>query len=431
MLYSFKSTINLKGKNMSSDEVITLKAIREEILRHARTGERKIIYENESGEQIILFGGTLCGNMNNRYFGCWCYMPGNKLFFIETNSLKDNTLQKYPPMKTERVREFLDELDQKLTVADNPFAKAIQIQMHSVREQFEFERKNPAVYHNISEEYRSHRQATIETQRQRELDKRRAEAQAAAERRRQNKAKKEAQKEAKRLSKQQGATTSQETTSTLSVAVPSVKSIQTTNNTPTVMVDKSTHNQTVTPAIKQMSQNTSDFAVDILKADESVRARMFEAFNKHTDLPPVFEYNNYADPCFYLKMNGKAIQIILSDTLPYCQALLQNPTRVKFLTRRDMQNVMSIIDENLNTDGQFDDMLAQFGSLYQRCRQIRMNREAARHKENKGKNIGPCIGATVGQKHAEDVLVKICHKIMTPHTNDVTVRCVRPSNERE
>ena len=167
-----------------------------------------------------------------------------------------------------------------------------------------------------------------------------------------------------------------------------------------------------------------------LKAQEEARKaeieqainHMFTAFDEHKNLPPIYEKDKNGNDCFYLKINNKVMHIVMSETEPLCHFISKEPVRSRLLTPYDIQDIMTSIDTNLNANGDFDDILGKFGSLYNQCQQIIANREEKRNKKNKGKIIGPSKGGTVLHSDIEPLYKKVCRKLMSPTTFEVRIQ---------
>ena len=397
---SNKKRENIKMKDLVSigktliatpEELI---GIRAEIKRLSDADEAKLIYE-QGEEKIILYRGTLSGYLRGMYFGCWCHMPGVKLFFNESKSL--DRLQKSPEMKPERVRQFLGELDE--TLSSDPSLHYIRIQMQSVRELWEADNTN--FQQSTNNHVTARLQEQIAAERKRVVNRQIAEAQAAAERRHQNEERtreRKAQREAERLKRKKIA----ETTKRINADAAKIAAERRAEEQRKIQMQKEA----------QLRAQEEQRKAEIERAINN----MYETFGKNKNLPPVYERDKNGNDCFYLKINGKLIHIVMSETEPLCHFISRDPVRSRLLTPYDIQDVMTSIDTHLNANGDFDNILENFASFYASCQQIVVNREERRNKKNKDKDIGPYRGATVPHSDIEPLFKKVCRRLLSPST---------------
>lgn len=365
-----------------------LKLIRSEIMANANSGFDVLMYHNpETGEEIILSHGILIGNLNGKFFGCTCYRPMAELFFKESRDLQDENVQNYQPMSFSRVHEFLDDIDARLATVDNSYY--MRLQMHTVRERYDQECQSQT------------------NKRAYETQKKVSEAEAAKQRRLENEERnrqRKAEREAARLKRKKIAQTTKRVNADAAKAVAERKAEEERK--------------------AQMQREAQ------LKAQEEARKaeikqainHMFTTFDKHKNLPPIYEKDKNGNDCFYLKINNKVMHIVMSETEPLCHFISKEPVRSRLLTPYDIQDIMTSIDTDLNADGKFDDILGNFGSLYNQCQQIIANREEKRNKKNKGKIIGPSKGGTVLHSDIEPLYKKVCRKLMSPTTFEVRIQ---------
>jgi multidrug efflux pump subunit AcrA (membrane-fusion protein) len=303
-------------------------------------------------------------------------------------------------MKPDRIRILLSDLDEYFAKDEN--AKYLRLQMQSVREMWEFLHTNNA--HNSFTNYQAKQQQDIQLERQQAVKKQVSEAQAAAERRRQNEERtrqRKAAREAERLKR---------------------KKIEETRKRVNADAAKAVAERKAQEAQRIQAQKEA-----MLKAKEEARKaeieqainHMFTAFDEHKNLPPIYEKDKNGNDCFYLKINNKVMHIVMSETEPLCHFISKEPVRSRLLTPYDIQDIMTNIDTHLNADGKFDDILGNFGSLYNQCQQIIANREEKRNKKNKGKIIGQSKGGTVPHSDIEPLYKKVCRKLMSPTTFEV------------
>ena len=365
-----------------------LKLIRSEIMANANSGFDVLMDHNpETGEEIILSRCLLTGNLNGKLFNCSCYSPMSELFFKESKDLKDTNPRNYQSMSFSRVHEFLDDIDARLATVDNSYY--MRLQMHTVRERYDQECQSQT------------------NKRAYETQKKVSEAEAAKQRRLENEERnrqRKAEREAARLKRKKIAETTKRVNANAAKAVAERKAEEERK--------------------AQMQKEAQ------LKAQEEARKaeieqainHMFTAFDEHKNLPPIYEKDKNGNDCFYLKINNKVMHIVMSETEPLCHFISKEPVRSRLLTPYDIQDIMTSIDTNLNANGDFDDILGKFGSLYNQCQQIIANREEKRNKKNKGKIIGPSKGGTVLHSDIEPLYKKVCRKLMSPTTFEVSIQ---------
>ncbi len=375
-----------------------LKGVRERIQELTALDEAKLIYE-KGDEKIVLYRGTLSGYLNGMYFGCWCHMPGVKLFFNESKNL--DTLPKAPEMKPKRVCQFLDELDERL--ASDPGLYYIRIQMQSVRQLWEASKTNLNIASSTNL-VSTRLQKQLDAERRRSVSQQVSEAEAAKQRRLENEErtrKRKAEREAERLKRKKIA----ETTKRINAEAAKVAA----------------ERKAEEERIAQMQKEAEKQAREEAQREEIKQAEnnMFKTFEKHKNLPPVYEKDKDENDCFYLKINGKLMHIVMSETEPLCHFLSQEPVRSRMLTPYDIQDIMISIDTHLNANGDFDHILEKFASFYSQCQQIVVNREEKRNKKNKGKIIGPYKGATVPHSDIKPLYKKVCKRLMRPYTFEI------------
>lgn len=393
--FTLKNLGAIKKTLMASPE--ELKGIRNEITRLAQSDEARLIYQNGE-EKIVLYRGTLSGYLNGMYFGCWCYMPGVKLFFNESKDL--NTLKQSREMTPERVRQFLDELDQ--TMASDPALHYIRLQMNSVREMWEFEKTNlPNLHRNNS--YAAQKQEIMDIQRQRIVSKQVTEAEAAKQRRLENEERtrlRKAQREAEREKRKKITETTKRVNADASKAA----------------AERKAEEERIFQMQKQEQQRVLK---EIKKAEiEQAANHMFETVDKHKELPAVYERNKDGNDCFYLKINNKVVHIVMSENEPLCHALLPQTKSSRPLSVYDIQDVMKNINDNLNANGDFDEILCNFALFYKKCQQIIDNKNMPTSKRTQ-KQSENMHGVTIPSKDVVGLHKKVCYKLMRPSTFNI------------
>lgn len=393
--FTLKDLGAIKKTLMASPE--ELKGIRNEITRLAQSDEARLIYQNGE-EKIVLYRGTLSGYLNGMYFGCWCYMPGVKLFFNESKDL--NTLKQSREMTPERVRQFLDELDQ--TMASDPALHYIRLQMNSVREMWEFEKTNlPNLHRNNS--YAAQKQEIMDIQRQRIVSKQVAEAEAAKQRRLENEERtrlRKAQREAEREKRRKIAETTKRVNADASKAAAERKAEEERK----AQMQKEAQLKAQEEAIREENKRTTE--------------NMLAAFDKHKNLPPVYDQDNDGNDCFYLKINNKVMHVVMSDTAPLCHQLSLEPRASTPLDVHDIQDIMTNINDHLNAKGDFDELLCNFALFYKRCQDIISNKSAIANKRAAKVSKNP-KGVIVHKHTVRPLYGKVCHRLMRPSTFNI------------
>lgn len=356
-----------------------LKIIRSEIMSNASSGYDILMYSNpETGEEIVLSQGILVGTLNGKYFGCSCYRPGSKLFFKESRDLKDNNPKNYQAMSFTRVHEFLDEIDARLESVGNSYY--MRLQMHSVREQYNLECQ------------------TKTNKREYNIQKKLDEAAAAAERRRQNEERtrqRKAQREAERLKRKKIAETTKRIHADAAKAVAERKA------------EEARKKQAKKEALLRTAEEEKRLE------NERMEQSMMNSFNQHADLPPVFEYDKNGYECFYLKIKGKVIHIIMHPEKPKCQIL--TPTSSEFLGVYTFMDVRDNIEENLNSQEQIEPILEKLPYFYKKCMDIQSVKTNEEKRRQKGLTNPQSV--TCAEKDAPALYKKICTRLMTPYAN--------------
>jgi len=370
------------------DDIITLTQEKREFLVH---------YDKQKEEEIVLSGGTLIGKMNNRYFCCWCYIPSCKLFFKEANDL--GALMHAPDMKPERIKVLFEELDERF--AQNPAAKYLRLQMQSVQEIWKF--LHTLINPNSSDNrYHDQREKRFQSERQKAINAQVAEAETAKQRRLENEERnrqRKAEREAERLKRKKIAQTTKRVNADAAKAAAERKAEEERK--------------------AQMQKEAQLKAQEESKRAEIKRVigNMFQAFDKHPSLPPVYERNKNGDDCFYFKINGKVMHVVMSETDPLCHFLNPDKKSSKPLGIYDIQDIMMNINEHLNANGDFDELLGNFALFYKKCQQIMTNKNTINDKrtEKQSENMH---GVIVRSKTVVPLYTKVCQKLMSPYTFD-------------
>ena len=358
-----------------------LKLIRSEIMANAKSGVDILMYHNpETGEEIILSCCMLTGNLNGKLFNCSCYSPMSELFFKESRDLKDTNPRHYQSMSTSRVHEFLDEIDARLATVNNSYY--MRLQMHTVRERYDLEcRQNPH---------------------KRKAQQQLSEAEAAKQRRLENEErnrKRKAEREAERLKRKKIAQTTKRVNADAAKAAAERKA------------EEERKAQMQKEALLKAQEESKRAEI------KRVIGNMFQAFDKHPSLPPVYERNKNGDDCFYFKINGKVMHVVMSETDPLCHFLNPDKKSSKPLGIYDIQDIMMNINEHLNANGDFDELLGNFALFYKKCQQIMTNKNTINDKrtEKQSENMH---GVIVRSKTVVPLYTKVCQKLMSPYTFD-------------
>lgn len=369
-----------------SDVNPELKGVRKSITELAQEKREYLVYfDNETKEHIFLNGGSLIGHIKGRYFCCWCYIPGCKLFFRETPEL--NKLKSAPEMKPDRIRILLSDLDEYF--AKDESAKYLRLQMQSVREMWEFLHTNNA--HNSFTNYQAKQQQDIQLERQQTVKKQVSEAQAAAERRRQNEERtrqRKAAREAERLKRKKIEETRKRVNADAAKATAERKAMEEKRR------------------IAAIEAKKKEFEMQQKQEEERIFTLMMNTFKKHKTLPPVFEYDKNGSKCFYLKINNKVMHLVMHPQKPRCQILTE--TTSSFLTPHDLMDVFTNIETHLNGQGKIESVLEQLPSFYAQCCQI----EKIKNDPNT-KLVSP-MSVYCENKDAPALYKKICTRLMTP-----------------
>ena len=360
-----------------------LKLIRSEIMANASSGVDILMYTDpEKNEEIVLSQGILVGKLNGKYFGCSCYRPMQELFFKESKDLKDENPKNYQPMSYTRVLEFLEEIDTRLANVDNSYY--MRLQMHTVRERYETECKQKT----NKREYETQKQVT--------------EAQAAADRRRQNEEKnrqRKAEREAQRLQRKKIAETTKRINADAAKAA----------------AERKAEEQRRAQEQKEAQLRAQEEAKRIEM--ERIEKNMMNIFNRHSDLPPVFEYDKHNHECFYLKVKNKVVHLIMHPEKPKCQIL--TPTSAKFLGIYEFMDVRDSIEEHLNTQEKIEPILERLPAFYKQCMDI----QSVKTNEEKRRKAGLTNpqSVTCSDKDAPALYKKVCTRLMTPYANPYNI----------
>lgn len=292
----------------------------------------KILYE-EGNEKIIKNGGTLGGYLNGCYFACTYLHPERELFFHESK-----TFEKLPismPMKNDRIAVLFDTLFDRLSRKQELLPMIGQLE--KVKKQ----------WCDLRDQEEAFRQARAQSKR----DKQMAELKAAAAQRKQNEERKKAlraQKQAQRAAEKEAARKKA---------------------------------QAAQEALKQ-------------KAEREKREKLLNQIESQQNIQPIFEYDKDGNKCFYMKLNGDLIHIVMSRSKPRCQVLTREPAQAKMLSPSEFISVVEQIDEHLNKENEFDSVLNEIGTFYQSF--INKN----------------CI--TTADKDVPTLYEQICAKLATP-----------------
>lgn len=371
-----------------------LRGVRERIQELTALDEAKLIYE-KGDEKIVLYRGTLSGYLNGMYFGCWCHMPGVKLFFNESKNL-DN-LPKAPEMKPKRVRQFLDELDERL--ASDPGLYYIRLQMQSVRQLWEASNPNLNTSSNTNLVAIKLKEQ-LDAERKRKVSQQVSEAEAAKQRRLENEERtrlRKAQREAERLKRKKIA----ETTKRINAEAAKVAAERKAEEERIAQMQKEAEKQAREEAQREEIRRTTE--------------NMLQACDKHTDLPPVYDQDKDGNDCFYLKINNKVMHVVISETAPLCHQLNLETKTSTPLDVHDIQDVMTNINEHLNKNGDFDELLCNFALFYKKCQEI-MNNESTLAKRQRTKVTKNPKGVIVPKHTVRPLYAKVCHRLMRPST---------------
>lgn len=371
-----------------------LRGVRERIQELTALDEAKLIYQKDK-EQIVLYRGTLSGYLNGMYFGCWCHMPGVRLFFNESKDL--DTLPKAPEMKPARIRQFLDELDERL--ASDPGLYYIRIQMQSVRQLWEA--SNPNLNTSSSTNLVAIKlKEQLDAERKRKVSQQVSEAEAAKQRRLENEERtrlRKAQREAERLKRKKIA----ETTKRINAEAAKVAAERKAEEERIAQMQKEAEKQAREEAQREEIRRTTE--------------NMLRACDKHTDLPPVYDQDKDGNDCFYLKINNKVMHVVISETAPLCHQLNLEARTSTPLDVHDIQDVMTNINEHLNKNGDFDELLCNFALFYKKCQEI-MNNESTLAKRQRTKVTKNPKGVIVPKHTVRPLYAKVCHRLMRPST---------------
>ena len=359
-----------------------LKLIRSEIMANANNGIDILMYHNpKTGEEIILSCCMLTGNLNGKLFNCSCYSPMSELFFKESRDLQDTNPRHYQSMSTSRVHEFLDEIDARLATVDNSYH--MRLQMHTVRERYDLEcRQNPH---------------------KRKAQQQLSEAEAAKQRRLENEErnrKRKAEREAERLKRKKIAQTTKRVNADAAKAAAERKAEEERK----AQMQKEAQLKAQEEAIREENKRTTE--------------NMLAAFDKHKNLPPVYDQDNDGNDCFYLKINNKVMHVVMSDTAPLCHQLSLEPRASTPLDVHDIQDIMTNINDHLNAKGDFDELLCNFALFYKRCQDIISNKSAIANKRAAKVSKNP-KGVIVHKHTVRPLYGKVCHRLMRPSTFNV------------
>lgn len=295
----------------------------------------------ETAEQILSFHGTLIGVLNGKRFGCSLDLSlCNNLFFNEC-AINEN-LANSPSMSVPRTREFLEQI---CAVLEKTGWINEWNQMQKIKVAFEFQQTlkkgnvvinaNNVSVPQISPELQKAREAkarreagaiNLKAKKEKEkADKQAAKAKAAEE--------KEAKRQADAAAREEEARQKQ------------------------LATEKAQEAARIAAQKAQEAQNAAQKQAEERAAQKKLTT-LLKTIDQRPDIKPIYDANKKR---FYGKQDGNVIEIVMNPNKPSFRVLTSSTVRA--MNTQEVVNFMDFVDEHLNTNGTYNDILGEMGGL--------------------------------------------------------------------